>query len=588
MSILQKNQKIANYTILFFIKKGSTAETYRVKGDDGELYFAKIFLYSSLSATAFAENHNLLEIEILKPLKHDNITTYKDSGEIIIERQKYSYLITDFIVGETLSERISRSPITSLYDIKEIMSGILCGLQYLHNLSNPVIHNEITPHNIMLDLSTDNPLVKIIDFGYARYYFQSNKCYHSEGLTLNYVASECFNNIFSPKSDIFSAGVVLYQLLFHMLPWNKEMSHFQSMANSRQENLLMQRRNEPFFPDISELYFDYDDSILSICRKALQENPEKRFQTCDEFLQAIKGNISVKADTSSEKLVEIQSATSAGIGFAAIAGMEELKAQMKLDVIDALNDPEKYLKYGISIPNGMLLYGPPGCGKTFFAKKFAEEVQSYFMIKTPSDLKSKYVNASQENIAQMFKEAKEHAPTIIFIDEINELLPSRDGEAHEMSISAVNEMLSQMDRTGDSGIFLIGATNFPHKIDSAMLRSGRLDKKFYISPPDQVARKSMFEMYLHNRYIDFGIDYDELARLTENYVSSDIRFIIDEASRQALRENVRISMKILQATIIRNKPSISLSELVKYEAIRQQFEGENRSERKSKPIGFNK
>jgi transitional endoplasmic reticulum ATPase len=147
-------------------------------------------------------------------------------------------------------------------------------------------------------------------------------------------------------------------------------------------------------------------------------------------------------------------------------------------------------RYGVTIPNGMLLYGPPGCGKTFFAKHFAEEVGFNFMLATPSTLKSRYINATQENIAKMFEEAEKNAPTIIFIDEINELLPNRDSDAHEMAKSAVNEMLAQMDRTGEKGIFIIGATNYPDMIDPAMLRAGRLDKKFYLPPPDFEAKKS--------------------------------------------------------------------------------------------------
>ena len=144
----------------------------------------------------------------------------------------------------------------------------------------------------------------------------------------------------------------------------------------------------------------------------------------------------------------------------------------------------------------MLLYGPPGCGKTFFAKHFAEEVGFNFMCITPATLKSRYVNATQENIAKMFKEAEENAPTVIFIDEMNELVPNRDdGNVHEMSRSAVNEMLAQMDRTGEKGIFIIGATNYPNMIDPAILRAGRLDKKYYISLPFIIAR---MRSYLRN------------------------------------------------------------------------------------------
>jgi transitional endoplasmic reticulum ATPase len=240
----------------------------------------------------------------------------------------------------------------------------------------------------------------------------------------------------------------------------------------------------------------------------------------------------------------------------------------------------------------MLLYGPPGCGKTFFAKHFAEEVGFNFMMIKPSSLKSRYVNATQENIAKMFEEAEENAPTIIFIDEMNELVPNRDSDAHEMSKSAVNEMLAQMDRTGEKGIFIIGATNYPHMIDPAILRAGRLDKKFYLSPPDFEARKAMFEMYLKSRPLDFGIDYEKLSNLTESYVAADIELIVNDASRIALKNKERISMAILMNVIKSTKPSVSITELEKYDQLNKKITGENNTvinknnERPS--IGFKK
>ena len=326
----------------------------------------------------------------------------------------------------------------------------------------------------------------------------------------------------------------------------------------------------------------------------MQNDPENRFQSANEFLQALNGEIEVedvdtvqKVKSDDKTLKKIQTQKAKGKGFDAIAGMTELKAQLKLDVIDALHNPEEYEKYGVTIPNGMLLYGPPGCGKTFFAKHFAEEVGFNFMLATPSTLKSRFVNATQENIAKMFEEAEKNAPTIIFIDEINELLPSRDSDAHEMSKSAVNEMLAQMDRTGEKGIFIIGATNYPDMIDPAMLRAGRLDKKFYLPPPDFEARKGMFEMYLKNRPLDFGIDYDSLATLTNNYVSADIEFLVNEASRLALKEKTRIGMTILEKIIKSTKPSVPLQELQKYEMVRAKMNSENTQKEERPRIGFN-
>jgi transitional endoplasmic reticulum ATPase len=593
--ILPKNFSFnERYSIMLFIKQGSNAETYRVKGKDGKLYFLKLFNYAKLHRSAFDSENNLLEIEILRSIKHPNIVSYKDSGELIFEGKKFCFLVLNFIVGETLSEKISREKIESVYDLKQIILAILNGLNYLHSLPDPIIYNEITPQNIMLDLSGDIPQARIIDFGYARLFHQSSKAYNKEGLNLNYVASECFNGFYSPQSDLFSVGALMYHMLYGMPPWFKDISKFKA-DRTKAEDVIIEERKKPIsFPKVSEEIVDFDDSFLKILKKSLQQDPENRFQTATEFSQALNGEIEiedvdivqkVKSDDKDQKKIKAQKAK--GKGFDAIAGMKELKAQLQLDVIDALHNPEEYAKYGVTIPNGMLLYGPPGCGKTFFAKHFAEEVGFNFMLATPSTLKSRYINATQENIAKMFEEAEKNAPTIIFIDEINELLPSRESDVHEMAKSAVNEMLAQMDRTGEKGIFIIGATNYPELIDPAILRAGRLDKKFYLPPPDYEARKEMFEMFLKSRPLDFGIDYEKLSTLTANYVSSDIEFLVNEASRLALKDKTRITMHILENIIKKVKPSIPIHELKKYELQRAKMNSEITEEKIDRQrIGF--
>ena len=184
--------------------------------------------------------------------------------------------------------------------------------------------------------------------------------------------------------------------------------------------------------------------------------------------------------------------------------------------------------------------------------------------------------------------AEKNAPTIIFIEEISGLFPSRDSDAHEMSKNAVDAMLAEMDRTGERGIFVLCATNYPERIDSALLRAGRLDKKVYISPPDFEARKAMFELYLKSRPLDFGIDYNKLATLTENYVSSDIKdLIVDGASRQALKMKSRISMSILEEIISNTKPSVPIQELKKYELMKAKMDGVVIEKKNDRPrVGF--
>jgi transitional endoplasmic reticulum ATPase len=585
------------YNILLFIKQGCYAETYRVKGNDGKLYFFKLFNYSKLSRSAFDNENNLLEIEFLKAIEHLNIVTYKDSGELIYEGKKFGFLVLDFIAGETIAQQISREPISIYYNVKQIVTGILNGLSYLHNFPDPIIHNEITPQNVMLDLSGEIPVPKIIDFGYARSFHQSTKAFNKEGLNLNYMASECFNNLYSPQSDLFSVGALMYHLLFGMPPWFKDISKYQA-DRVRMEEVIMDERKKPLaFPNIENNIIDFDESILKILKKALQLNPENRFQSANDFIQALNGEVAINDEKTPEnvnaKVLEQEKQTHVSNrklkGFKAVAGMQQLKDQLKYDVIDVLENPEEYKKHNIGLPNGILLYGPPGCGKTFFAERFAEEAGYNFIKVIASDIASIYIHGSQEKIGNIFKEAREKAPTILYLDELDAMVPNREKSNNQSMSGEVNEFLSQLDNIGDSGVFVIGSTNKPDTIDRAVLRAGRLEKWYYIPPPDFDARKALFELYLKDRPVDLGIDYSNLATLTENYVSSDIKLLIDEASRKTIRDKAkRISMETLIFIIKHQRPTVSLSELKNYEGIRQKIEEniEDDSSKERTRIGF--
>jgi len=577
--ILSNNCLILDkYIVLRLIKQGNNAETYRIKGTDGKLYFLKLFDYRKVHRTAFNDEKNILEIELLKTIKHPNIVSYIDSGDLVYDDKKLGFLVLDFIAGETLIEQISREPISSVYDVKLIAIDILTGLNFLHSLPNPIIHNEITPQNIMVDLSGNISTAKIIDFGYARLFQQSNKAYNKEGLDLNYIASECFNGCFSPQSDLFSVGAIIYHLLFGMPPWFSDVSKYQNERVKMEEIILERRKRLLPFPNIEEEMVDLDESILAIIKKALDDNPDNRFQSANEFIKALNGEINVEdfilanvqaRENSEKKIVE------KGKGFSAIAGMQNLKDKLQNDVIDVFENPDEYKKHNLGLPNGMLLYGPPGCGKTFFAERFAEEAGFNYIKVISSDIGSIYIHGSQEKIGNLFKDAKEKAPTILYFDELDAMVPSRDRLNNQSQSGEVNEFLSQLDNIGNTGVFVVGSTNKPDLIDKAVLRAGRLEKWFFIPPPDFEARKAMFELYLITRPLDFGIDYDKLAKLTENYVSSDIKFLIDEASRKTIKDkSKRITMETLVFIIQHQKPTVSFSELKKYELIRQQIEND--------------
>ena len=587
--ILSKGHVVDDkYTVTFFLKKGSYAETYRVKDKQKTTKLLKLFSYSKLHRTKFDQSGDVLEIEILKKLNHPNIVKLSDCGELLIENQKYAYAILDFISGETLADKMKREQTFNPYEAKDIILGLLNGLNYLHNQQNPIIHNDITNLNVMLDLSGQVSVPKIIDFGYARFLTQSNKDFQKEGLNPFYSANETFNKVFSVQSDIFSVGALYYHLLVGLPPWFVELSKFKS-DSVKLEDAILKEREKPLQVVSSDSKIAAN--TFNIIAKALQPDAENRFKDLKEFIRAVNGEIMVDNPVLEKAAQSIQTLKSVkkGEGFQSIAGMQELKETIKLDVIDALNEKERYAEYGLTIPNGMLLYGPPGCGKTFFAEKMAEEIGFNFYQIKPSDIQSKWVNASQENIKHLFDEARKSAPSIIFIDELDALVPNRDDSGvNHMNTSAVNEFLAQMNNSGDDGVFIIGATNRPNAIDPAILRAGRLDKHVYLPPPDFAARESMFKLYLEKRPTEVGLDYAELAAATENYVSSDIKFLCDEASRMALRSKSRITKEILMETIKTNKPSISLSELNSYIEIRAKMEGKQTNTDKRTSIGFKK
>lgn len=583
-AILEKKQIVnSTYEVQFFIGGDAFCEKYRVKGNDGKTYLLKLYNSSKLTKNDFTES-NLLEVEILATLNIDNSVSLVNNGEYVQGSNKYHYIVLNFISGETIQDRLERDSVFSQYSTVPIIIYLLETLQKIHQSKNPIIHNNINPRSIYLDYSNaEKPI--LIEFGFARYITSKSNSLDLGRLSPFYIAPELFNGIFTPQSDIFSVGALLYNLLMGIPPWYIEIPKFQHIQGKLIDAINDKRKQELNF-GLKGFEEFKDEHLKEVIKKALAINIDNRFKNTNEFISALKGEkvlaIDEQKNENSQKAIKKK-----GAGFSAIAGMQNLKDILYNDVIRALNEKELYESYGITIPNGMLLYGPPGCGKTFISERFAEEVGFNFLQLKPSDIKSKYINATEEKIGEIFKEATKKAPTIIFIDEIDAVVPSREGDLHQMQAAPVNEFLAQMSNCSEKGIFVIAASNRPEKIDPAILRTGRIDRIIYLPPPDFDARVSMFKLYLKKRPIDLGLNYEKLAELTENFVSSDIKFLVDEASRSALKLKVRITQEIFNKVISDNKPSVSLEELKKYELLKDKLE--DKKTNKDKPmrqIGF--
>lgn len=586
--VFAQKQKIGKYTISFPIKEGAYAETYRVKDETGKNYFLKLFNYAKLNRKQFSSDGDVIELTISKQLHHPNLTSYKDSGELVLNCQKMAYIVYEFISGETVCEKVTREQRCSVADAKEIVTGVLNGVKYLHSLKVPIIHNELTIQNVMLDMSVPGLNPKIIDFGYARFFDQSKSTFQKEGLNPFYMAPESFNGIFTPQTDIFSIGAMLYHLLFGFPPHLIDFSKFGNDQDAMEDALAVERRKPLRIPSVAMI--DLDEQLINTMAKAMAPNIDERFATAEEFLSALNGEIKVEKINEQQKTHTTESTSKnirKGNGFSDVAGMKELKEQLQSDVIDLLNNPDQAKALGLSLPNGLLFYGPPGCGKTFFAEKFAEEMGCNYQYIKCSDVASPYIHGGQGKIAAIFDEARKNAPTILFFDEIEAMVKDRSKHNNVSEAGEVNEFLAQLNNCGADGVIVIGATNKPSEIDEAALRAGRLELKYYIPQPDKETRASIFEINLSKRATDFGIDYDKLASMTENYVSADIKLIVDQAARIVFRKKEkRITMAVLEEAIQNSKPSLTIEMLKRHEAIRDEFEGIKKEEPRRR-IGFN-
>jgi transitional endoplasmic reticulum ATPase len=555
--LFQKGQNIDTYTVVFPHKEGSYAETYRVRNQDGKLRFLKLIFYSKLNKNQFDENGEIIEIEIAKQLKHTNLCRFEDSGKIIVGGQNLAYFVTEFVSSETLDKKILRDGDLSVFETKEIAKTVLSALQYLHGQSVPIIHNEITIQNILLNLSGELQDLKLIDFGHARFLNQKPAKPDLKEINPFYLAPEMLNGVSSIQSDLYSVGVLIYNLLFGTLPWFFDISGMD--CDQIDEKLSSARLKGIKFPDVEK--FELDENLLNIISKALSNDISNRFQSAAEFIKALDGEIVVTTQKTknAKPTVSDEKPKRKSGGFADVAGMKELKEQLQSDVISLLQNPEQAKSLGLSLPNGLLFYGPPGCGKTFFAEKFAEETGFNYQYVKGSDVASPYIDGGKGKIADIFNEARKNAPTILFLDEVDSIIRDRNDHNNVTTAGAVNEFLMQLNNCGKDNVLVIGATNKPTDIDEAALRAGRLELKYYIPQPDFETRKEIFKISISKRKYDFGIDYDRLAGLTENYISADISLVIDTAARLAFRRGMdKITMALLEEAISETKPSLIL------------------------------
>lgn len=590
-----KGQLIDKYQVRFPIVKGVASETYRVADENGKDKFLKLICYAKLRPIQIDNDGRIKEIVIQRILDNPHLCKYVDSGDIAVNGRKYAYLVEDYISSETVADHCKRSLFT-VYETKQTAISVLEALQYIHESKDVLLHNNINASNVLLDLEGTMSDGKLIDFSLARPLDGKIVKPDTDNENLFYLSPERLNGVSCVQSDLYSVGVLIYQMLYGMLPWFVDLSRADS-PHSRIEMIREARLRPLRIPALN--IFDLDEQFVNTMLKALHPDIDLRFQSAVEFIKALNGELHVsKSDipvqsggiTMSPKQESKAANTSAevhiakGNGFKDVAGMDDLKSQLQSDVIDLLKKKDIARSLGINIPNGILFYGPPGCGKTFFARKLAEEVGCNFIEIHCSDIASPYIHGGQTKIGEIFKEARQNAPTILFLDEIDALIANRDVQTNVSESGEVNEFLVQLNNSGKNDVLVVGATNKPDRIDKAALRSGRLEFQYYITLPDEKTRREQFQIAFKNYYVDFGLDADRLAKETDRFSSADIERCLQSAGRKALKAggDYVITQQMLEDAVKSVHP-ISEETIRKYDEINERFKGE---EKRRKRVGF--
>ncbi|MEM4397369.1 MAG: CDC48 family AAA ATPase, partial [Candidatus Woesearchaeota archaeon] len=329
----------------------------------------------------------------------------------------------------------------------------------------------------------------------------------------------------------------------------------------------------------------YPDLKLEEDQPIPKEVLEKLKVSKKYFIEALKV---VRPSALREVLIEVPNVKWENVG-----GLDDVKQKLKEAVEWPLNNSAIFTKMGIRPPKGILLYGPPGTGKTLLAKAVANESKANFILVKGPELMNKWVGESEKAVRKVFEKARQASPAIIFFDEIDALAPRRGFDASEGHVSdkVVNQLLTEIDGMVElHNIVVIGATNRPDMLDTALLRPGRFDRILLVPAPDEKGRLEILKIHTKGMPLAKDVDLEELAKKLEGYVGADIEGICREAAMIALRENIKadkIYLKHFEEAIKEVSPSVSKEVDAAYRDLQSQFRAARGKEMKeTKPAYY--
>lgn len=616
--ILALNTKFEGYTPVQVLGKSTS---YR------EVYLAKNGYEQDVVLTVYDMNHlpecfadgKIPEFDIIPQLTNEAFPVYIERGNYNCDDVSLQWMTTKYVGHTTLSEYILSDHVRNEREMLQQFYNLLVAVKELSWRMGGGCYNNITSDNIIVPTDAS---------GDTNWHFVGLNCvsgtcrgratFDTYSSSRFFRAPETLVGHYNVKTDIFSLGVVLAIILQREHPWGEFMSADLHMPTATIIKIM--RDNAPMLT--------MPDALKNIVAKAIATKPSERYKSIEDFGAAIAkylGNENLssfecfapahskpvatptESKTEENESVDIMKQQAPpqpksnvriervkGNGFKDVAGMDQLKGKLTRNFVDIVQNRELAAQFQITPPNGILLWGPPGTGKTFISRKLAEESGMLFSLIKPSDLGNIYIHGSQSMIADLFTRseelaAKNNCGVLLVFDEFDSLVPKRGVNDDNNQANEVAEFLTRLNDCAEKNVFVVATTNRIDAIDPAIIRKGRMDEVIYVGLPDEEARKELLEIELLKRPHE-EIDTARVVELTKGYSSSDISFIVKECARCSFEESikakqlVKINQTLLEETIAGTRPSVTSDELRQFERTRESFSKGRKPERSR--IGF--
>jgi len=616
--ILALNTEFEGYIPVKVLGKSTSyREVYLAKNGSGTDVVLTVYDMDNLPE-CYADK-KIPEFDMIPQLTCDAFPAYIEQGHYNDGKKSLCWMATKYVGHTVLTDYIHSDCARDERDMLLQFYNLLVAVKELSWRMEGGCFNNI---------STDNIIVAADAAGEAKWHLAGLDCisgtcrgratFDNSVLSRFFCAPETLVGHYNIRTDIFSLGIVLAFVLQGKHPW--EQLTDPDIYRPAVAIVKHMRENAPTLV--------MPDALRDIVAKAIAAKPSERYKSIEDFGAAIAKYLGNENLSSFECFAPAQSKPAAtphetkapaeesveitkqqappqpksnvkiervkGNGFRDVAGMDRLKDRLTRDFVDIVQNRELAAQFHITPPNGILLWGPPGTGKTFISRKLAEESGMLFSLVKPSDLGNIYIHGSQSMIADLFTRSEELAArnncgVLLVFDEFDSLVPRRGVNDDNNQANEVAEFLTRLNDCAEKNVFVVATTNRIDAIDPAIIRKGRMDEVIYVGLPDEEARKELLEIELLKRPHD-DIDTAYMVELTKGYSSSDISFIVKECARCSFEESVRakhlvkINQALLEKTIAGTRPSVTAEELKEFERIKETFSKGQKTERPR--IGF--